>query len=340
MGNNQSDEQKQNKQVSKQLQKDAKHEHRIPKLLLLGSGGSGKSTLFKQLKCIYGDRFSDQERQTFKKYIHEQVIREMIRAVEALNAYINGDFDDILHQNQRNYIDNYATTEIQEEKDMDDEFDRSLLELSEAAKAAVVSIPGDSFELTNTIVADLKRLWREHGIQKMYEMRNITRIDDNSKYFWDKLDTLHDPNYLPDDTDILKVRHKTKGIKEAIYTVKSRHGTGTFSITDVGGQRTGRKKWIPLFHGMTAVIFVASLSCYDEILDEDDAVNSMTDQLELFDEICNHEELKNTNMILFLNKSDLFKNKIKRVPLTKCLSFVNYQWQKHSYQKCTEYIIE
>eukprot|EP01084_Bolivina_argentea_P298855 515070_1 len=108
MGNAQSDVNKQNKQVTKELQKDAKH--KIPKLLLLGSGGSGKSTLFKQLKCIYGDRFSDQERQTFKKYIHEQVIREMADATAALEKCINGDI------------------EIQEEKDMDDEFDRSLLE--------------------------------------------------------------------------------------------------------------------------------------------------------------------------------------------------------------------
>eukprot|EP01084_Bolivina_argentea_P193064 331294_1 len=167
----------------------------------------------------------------------------------------------------------------------------------------------------------------------MYEMRNITRIDDNSKYFWDKLDTLHDPNYLPDDTDILKVRHKTKGIKEALYDTKKVNGI--FSITDVGGQRSARKKWIQLFQDMTAVIFVASLSCYDEILDEDNTVNSMTDQLELFDDICNDKALQNTNMIIFLNKSDLFRDKIKKVPLTKCLSFLLYQGQTNSFTEST-----
>eukprot|EP01084_Bolivina_argentea_P297300 512162_1 len=62
------------------------------------------------------------------------------------------------------------------------------------------------------------------------------------------------------------------------------------------------KKWIKLFQDVTAIIFVASLSCYDEILDEDNTVNSMTDQLELFDDICNDKALQNTHMIVFLNK--------------------------------------
>ena len=54
-------------------------------------------------------------------------------------------------------------------------------------------------------------LWNEPAIKRMYDMRNITKIEDSSKYFWDKLDQLNTPNYIPDEADILLVRYKTTG---------------------------------------------------------------------------------------------------------------------------------
>ena len=67
-------------------------------------------------------------------------------------------------------------------------------------------------------------------------------------------------------------------------------------------QKSERKKWINCFDSVTAVIFVASMSCYDEKMFEDQEKNSMTDQLELFDKICNEPVFVKTSMILFLNK--------------------------------------
>ena len=57
------------------------------------------------------------------------------------------------------------------------------------------------------------------------------------------------------------------------------------------------------------MIFIASLNCYDELLDEDLSVNAMVDQIDLFNDICNNHNLSDTAMILFLNKTDLFKIK-------------------------------
>ena len=38
---------------------------------------------------------------------------------------------------------------------------------------------------------------------------------------------------------------------------------------DVGGQRSERKKWVHCFEGVHCLLFVASLSGYDECLVED-----------------------------------------------------------------------
>ena len=44
------------------------------KLLLLGSGSSGKSTLFKQLKCIHGWGFEDNEFIESRNYIRSNIV--------------------------------------------------------------------------------------------------------------------------------------------------------------------------------------------------------------------------------------------------------------------------
>ena len=76
---------------------------------------------------------------------------------------------------------------------------------------------------------------------------------------------------------------------------------------------------------MTAVIFVASLSCYDELMFEDDTVNCMVDSLDLFKEICNLQWFVDTPIILFLNKKDLFEKKIHLIPLTVCFKEFDVQ---------------
>ena len=59
------------------------------------------------------------------------------------------------------------------------------------------------------------------------------------------------------------------------------------SMYDVGGQRNERKKWIHCFDDVTAVIFVASLSEYDQVLYEDNTVNRMEEAVTLFSDIAN-----------------------------------------------------
>ena len=92
------------------------------------------------------------------------------------------------------------------------------------------------------------------------------------------------------------------------------------SMLDVGGQRSERRKWIHCFDCVTAVIFCASLSEYDQTLREDDSQNRMKESLLLFDEICNSPWFRDTAFVLFLNKTDLFEEKIKRVPLSVCFN--------------------
>nr|7W2Z_A Chain A, Guanine nucleotide-binding protein G(o) subunit alpha [Homo sapiens] len=106
----------------------------------------------------------------------------------------------------------------------------------------------------------------------------------------------------------------TTGIVETHFTFKNLH----FRLFDVGGQRSERKKWIHCFEDVTAIIFCVDLSDYDQVLHEDETTNRMHESLMLFDSICNNKFFIDTSIILFLNKKDLFGEKIKKSPLTIC----------------------
>lgn len=133
---------------------------------------------------------------------------------------------------------------------------------------------------------------------------------------------------------MLRSRVRTSGIVEELYNI----GGVDFAIYDVGGQRNERKKWIHCFDSVQAVVFVASLSEYDQVLYEDHSVNRMVEAMELFSEIANSKwrvagagrgwpsvthqlhrrprrRFEHSSIILFLNKRDLFEEKIKRVDL-------------------------
>ncbi|KAJ6250254.1 guanine nucleotide-binding protein g(o) subunit alpha [Anaeramoeba flamelloides] len=86
-------------------------------------------------------------------------------------------------------------------------------------------------------------------------------------------------------------------------------------IIDVGGQRNERKKWIHCFENISVVIFVAAISEYDQTLFEETNTNRMTECLMLWKEITNSRWLQNAFEILFLNKVDIFEEKIKSEPL-------------------------
>jgi len=162
-------------------------------------------------------------------------------------------------------------------------------------------------------------------------MNNRYHLNESAAYFFDQAEIICKLEYLPSFQDILQCRIRTTGIVELEFQVEKH----IFKLFDMGGQRNERKKWIHCFENVTAVIFVAAISSYDQMLIEDDKVNRMTEAVNLFDDICNGRWFKKTAMILFLNKRDVFAEKLKRVPIT--VAFPEYTG-KQEYQESADYI--
>jgi GTPase SAR1 family protein len=271
------------KVLDKQNMIDHKKESRYRKLLLLGAGESGKSTLFKQIITLYGEGLSNDQRSEYKYAVHLHVL-ESIRTLVLQSGLLSSHYHD---------------TSV----DSDD-----AKKASDFVKRRLADAPVSQDLVDERFAKRIKILWKDPGIQRTFELRNKFQLIDSCGYFFENIDRIIQPNYEPTYEDVLHCRVRSTGIVESRFEISGEK----FLLLDVGGQRNERKKWINWFEGVTAVIFVASISEFDQTLFEDMYSNRLTDALALFNWVCSQPCFEKTAIILYLNKSDLFAKKISQ----------------------------
>ncbi|KAH9398310.1 hypothetical protein TYRP_018957 [Tyrophagus putrescentiae] len=276
------------KKIEKQLNQWSKKESKVIQLLLIGAGESGKTTIIKQMKILHIQGFSAEERLEKCQEIKENVF-EAIKELTSNMAYLKPPVQ------LENVAENEASLEFVRKLDM--------------TGMASYSYPDEFFE-------HVKRLWSDPGIQQCYLRANEFFLIDSAKYFLDKIDEIREPSFSPTDQDILHSRRRTSEIQRIEFEVKvpRQYGGGyqPFWMFDVGGQRGERRKWIQVFDGITAILFVIDSSGFDCKLREDGNKNRLKECLELFEDVWFSKYLVNTGFILFLNKQDILKEKIER----------------------------
>ncbi|XP_026723673.1 guanine nucleotide-binding protein G(t) subunit alpha-3 [Athene cunicularia] len=275
------------RELEKKLQADAEREARTVKLLLLGAGESGKSTIVKQMKIIHKDGFTYQERMEFRPVIYSNAVQSILSIVKAMTKL------GISYENP---------ARIEDER-----------------KLCAMATTLEDGDMSSELAELIKQLWSDSGTQACFARAAEYQLNDSAAYYLNDLDRLAMPNYVPSEQDVLHSRVKTTGIIETQFSFKDLN----FRMFDVGGQRSERKKWIHCFEGVTCIIFCAALSAYDMVLVEDKEVNRMHESLQLFNSICNHKCFAATSIVLFLNKKDLFREKITKVHLSICFPEYN-----------------
>ncbi|TRY76805.1 hypothetical protein TCAL_10454 [Tigriopus californicus] len=274
--NGELDQRNRSKQIDKQLRLDRRKVQRMVKLLLLGAGESGKSTFLKQMRIIHGLQFDANQIEEFKRVIYQNIVRGM--QVLASNSFKWG----------------YAMEHAENEENR-----VTLLQLTEYSTINAHTFGGRYHAI-------LSSLWRDQAIQQVFERRSKLQVVDSVGYFLNNLDRVSDPNYVPTNQDILYCRKTTKGIIEFPMTIEN----VPFLFVDVGGQRTQRQKWFECFDSVTAILFMASTSEFDQVLLEDSMTNRLEEARTVFSSIVNNKIFKQAAIILFLNKMDLLKEKV------------------------------
>ncbi|XP_031498707.1 guanine nucleotide-binding protein alpha-2 subunit isoform X2 [Nymphaea colorata] len=181
--------------------------------------------------------------------------------------------------------------------------------------------------LTKELAKEIETLWKDPAIQETYVRANELQVPDCTLYFMENLQRLSDADYVPTKEDVLYARVRTTGVVEIQFSPvgENKKSGQVYRLFDVGGQRNERRKWIHLFEGVTAVIFCAAISEYDQVLFEDESKNRIMETKGLFDWVLKQQCFEKTCFLLFLNKFDLFEKKVLKVPLSVCEWFKDYQ---------------
>ncbi|XP_030073352.1 guanine nucleotide-binding protein subunit alpha-15 isoform X2 [Microcaecilia unicolor] len=232
------------REISRMLRDQKKRNRQEIKLLLLGTGESGKSTFIKQMRIIHGTGYSDEERRAFARLVHQNIfmsIQAMIGAMETLRVPYTWE-ENKHHGKFVNEMDAYQVIVLEKQH----------------AKA-------------------IQSIWNDPGIRMCYERRREYHLLDSASYYLSNLERIAQDGYLPTDEDILRIRMPTTGINEYCFSVEKMQ----LRIVDVGGQKSERKKWIHCFENVISLIYLASLSEYDQCLEENNKeVPSRTQRLQ------------------------------------------------------------
>lgn len=297
---------------------DSKTGQRELKVLLLGAGESGKSTVLQQLKILRKNGFTEAELYSYVPIIYGNIIEIGKSLIEAREKF-NLPLDNGLTQEE---IDDLVSFRFDTNvtKNLNDE--SSLLNNGKITNIDEPVLPNMEITLANSNLPKkfqsiLNKLWTSPETQNLIKSSKSSSfyLMDSTPYFMDSrnLTRIFDSeNYRPNLQDILRSRQKTSGIFDTYFDMGSNL---KFHIYDVGGQRSERKKWIHCFDNVTLAIFCVSLSEYDQFLLEDKSQNRFQESLILFENIVNSRWFANSSIVLFLNKIDLFAEKLKIKPL-------------------------
>jgi len=293
---------------AKQINEDNKKVTEAKKplnLLILGALESGKSTLRKQLEILEQIHKTEESRRNYKPVVHSNTLESMMDMIKAMKS-LNISYETPDRAEDAETIAIANAINLMHQRDFD-RYDNQLVATREALKA----------------------LWADGGIQKCFERSIEYQLYDSAKYYLDSLNRLFNPSYVPTEQDILRSRTKT--------TQKLEYKDLHLNLIDVGGARSERRKWVHAYENVIAIIFCVGMSEYDQVLYEDEKTNRMTESLKLFAKICNYPSFKQVPMMLFLNKIDLFKEKITKSPLNIC--FADYKG-KNEYESASRFIRE
>ncbi|XP_057211136.1 guanine nucleotide-binding protein G(q) subunit alpha-like isoform X2 [Triplophysa rosa] len=193
-----------NDEIERQLRRDKKDAWREIKLLLLGTGESGKSTFIKQMRIIHGSGYSEDDRRGFTRLVYQNIFTSMQAMIRAMDNL----------QIPYKYEQNKANANIVREVDVE-----------------------KVYMFVSPYIDAIQSLWNDPGVHECFDRRREYQLSDSTKYYLNSLDRIADHSYVPTQQDVLRVRVPTTGIIEYPFDLQS----VIFRMVDVGGQRSERQ---------------------------------------------------------------------------------------------------
>jgi hypothetical protein len=204
-------------------------------LLLLGTGDSGKSTFARQMRIVHKAGLPQTEFVKFQSVLRENCLDSMKKIFTIADGLGINTPSSI--QKQKNLVVNAS-------------------ELNPKVADAIVD------------------LWENELVKETFSRRseyNKIQVLSACPYYFKNCRRFAEPDFRPTDTDITHAKLRTTGVVETKFKVEDTD----FTMVDVGGQRSERRKWLHCFQSVTAVLYLAALDEYNMTLEEDNTTNRM-----------------------------------------------------------------
>ncbi|CAE6004478.1 unnamed protein product [Arabidopsis arenosa] len=317
-------------------------EHRtLQKILLVGNRGSGTSTIFKQAKILYKDvPFLEDERENIKVIIQTNVYGYLGMLLEGRERFEEEAL--AVRNTKQCVIEDIPADEedaISNKKTMYSigprlkAFSDWLLKTMAAGNLGVI-FPAASREYAPLV----EELWKDAAIQATYKRRSeLGLLPSVASYFLERAIDVLTPDYEPSDLDILYAEGVTSSSglacldfsfpqtasEENLDPSDHHDSLLRYQLIRVPSRGLGENcKWIDMFEDVGMVVFVVSMSDYDQV--SEDGTNKMLLTKKLFESIITHPIFENMDFLLILNKYDLLEEKVERVPLSRCEWFQDF----------------
>ncbi|KAF8990192.1 G-protein alpha subunit [Cyathus striatus] len=269
-----------NDALQQQIDQDnRKLERRVCKVLLLGTSSSERSMIDKQMKIYQHRSLSHEELMQCRPIVYASLIesvKQVIAEVKKLGFSYESRKNQVSLQNFR-----FST---------------------------VYRGP----TLNCKIAKAIEMLWKDPVIAKVMDEHSEFCRADSANYFCTEVKRIGEPDYLPNQTDIL-IAQKMYGVTSGTRFMM---GVLLVHVCDVDHRQLhSTEKWTQYFENVTSILFCASLSGYDQILEGDKNQSELNESMTLFEAIINSRWFLRTSVILLFTNHDIFKLKIMKSPL-------------------------
>jgi guanine nucleotide-binding protein G(i) subunit alpha len=177
------------------------------------------------MKLICHGGYNKSKRESYKEIIFSNTMRSVVESMSTALAFI--------------YILLFsAILETMPQLDL------ALSPQNDARRATILALPPqiEADILPGDIADAIQSLWQDSSIQEAVHRSHKFQLNDSAIYYFNAMDRMASPSYLPTDQDILQSQLKTTGITETTFKV----GELTYKLCDVDDQRSEQKKIIAL----------------------------------------------------------------------------------------------